>query len=129
MTGANSLRRLTWSAGRVLHLARRRGRPHHRRAPLTRTDCGMAWRQPAKATRGRRHEVAAVALLAARLPLGACQAPQSTGAGASGRPLDLRLPGPSLRPPSAERPPWLPTLLPNIPRFRVPDDGFRDNLG
>lgn len=89
----------------------------------------MVQRHPAKANRKLRHSVAAVALLAALLPLGACHAPRPTDASASGRPLDLRRPGPSLWPPSAERPPWLPLLLPDIPRFRVPDDGFRDNLG
>jgi hypothetical protein len=33
-----------------------------------------------------------------------------------------------LPPPSAERPSWLPHLPSDIPRFRVPDDGFLDDL-
>jgi hypothetical protein len=51
------------------------------------------------------------------------------GADASGQLPDDRMPRRVLRPPSAERPPWLPSLPPDVPRFRVPDDGFRDNLG
>lgn len=35
---------------------------------------------------------------------------------------------PRIRPPSAERPPWLPQLPPDMPRYRLPDDGHRDRL-
>ncbi len=30
--------------------------------------------------------------------------------------------------PSDQRPPWLPTLPPNIERYHVPDDGFWDEM-
>src|SRR4051812_29463770 len=86
-------------------------------------------RRPGEPTHIPGRSVGAVVLLAALLSLGACQALQPMGADASGQLPDDRMPRRVLRPPSAERPPWLPSLPPDLPRFRVPDDGFRDNLG
>jgi len=47
----------------------------------------------------------------------------------SGHLPEIGIPRLSLPPPSAERPSWLPHLPSDMPRFRVPDDGFQDNLG
>ena len=47
----------------------------------------------------------------------------------SGHLPEVGIPSLSLPPPSAERPSWLPHLPSDIPRIRVPDDGFLDNLG
>jgi hypothetical protein len=46
----------------------------------------------------------------------------------SGHLPNVRIPRFTLPPPSAERPSWLPRLPSDIPRFRVPDDGFLDDL-
>jgi hypothetical protein len=76
--------------------------------------------------------LAARALLATLPALGACATGNRTAedstASTSGR---LPVPGwlPRSRPPSDERPPWLPTLPAEIERIRLPDDGFRDSLG
>src|SRR3954453_18820483 len=88
-----------------------------------------AWRRPGGPTRIPGRGAGVVVLLAALLALGACQALQPMGASASGHLPDDETPRRVLRPPSAERPPWLPSLPPDMQRFRVPDDGFRDNLG
>ena len=88
-----------------------------------------AWRRPGEPTHVPGHGAGAVILLAALLPLGACQALQPIDTSASGPLPDDRMPRRVLRPPSAERPSWLPSLPVGVPRFWVPDDGFRDNLG
>jgi hypothetical protein len=69
--------------------------------------------------------VVALALLAALSPLAACAAFEPSTAGTSGG-----LPGfgwglRRMRAPSAERPPWLPLLPTDLPRFPTPSDGFR----
>ena len=51
------------------------------------------------------------------------------GTSSSGYLPEIGIPRLSLPPPSAERPSWLPHLPADMPRFQVPDDGFRDNLG
>jgi hypothetical protein len=76
---------------------------------------------------------AILAALAALLPLlTACaephRAPGGFGAGPGALLPPLGRTIPRLREPSSERPPWLPDLPPNLPRYRVPDDGHRDNL-
>jgi hypothetical protein len=89
----------------------------------------MARRGPGEVIRGPRCGVGSAVLLGAVLLLGACRAFRPAGDSASDRLPEAGMPPRSLRPPSAERPPWLPSLPPDIPRFRVPDDGFRDHLG
>jgi hypothetical protein len=88
----------------------------------------MVRHHPGEASHKLGYGTRAAALLAALL-LVACQVPRPNGASASDHLLYFGTTPPSLRRPPAERPIWLPDLPPNIPRFRVPDDGFHDNLG
>jgi hypothetical protein len=77
--------------------------------------------------------ITTLAALLALIPLlGACSAAGPGPAGTTAGPEDTLPPfgrtAPRAREPSSERPPWLPALPPNLPRYRVPDDGHRDNL-
>jgi hypothetical protein len=49
-------------------------------------------------------------------------------AASTGDPWPLfRWPPPRMRPPSSDRPDWLPTLPENLPRIPMPADGFMDD--
>ena len=85
----------------------------------------MAWRDHISAVRGRRR---AMVLLPAILCAVACQEPRPMSTDSSGHLPNVRIPRFTLPPPSAERPSWLPRLPSDIPRFRMPDDGFLDDL-
>ena len=50
------------------------------------------------------------------------------GTSSSGHLPEIGIPRLSLPAPSAERPSWLPGLPADMPRFRVPDDEFLDDL-
>jgi len=69
----------------------------------------------------------AALVLVATLPLmAACAAPESSTADNSDDlPVFSWTPLPRMRPPSTERPAWLPSLPADLPRFPVPSDGFR----
>ena len=71
--------------------------------------------------------------LMALLPLAGCGEGGLVPGGASAGPHDMLPPlgrtSPRLREPSSERPPWLPATPTPVERYRVPDDGHRDNLG
>ncbi|MBK1658677.1 hypothetical protein [Paracraurococcus ruber] len=75
------------------------------------------------------------ALVAPLLTLPGCaMEPMAPGAASIGPPSpgDLLPPfgriTPRIRPPSSQRPAWLPELPPDMPRYRLPDDGHRDRL-
>ncbi|MDO9707302.1 hypothetical protein [Paracraurococcus lichenis] len=76
--------------------------------------------------------LAALAALSLALP-GCTAGPEPYPGAASIGPPDMLPPfgrtTPRVREPSPERPPWLPVLPPDLPKYRVPDDGHRDNLG
>jgi hypothetical protein len=68
-------------------------------------------------------------LLAVLLVLAACATPEPTAASASDHLPAFGWPPSRMRPPSAERPVWLPSLPADLQRVPVPDDGFHDHLG
>ena len=71
-----------------------------------------------------------IATLSALLPLlMACEAPAPSGRTAGDNLPLLHFPPLRMRPPSAERPPWLNPPTPVERRIPVPDDGFMDHLG
>ena len=70
----------------------------------------------------------ALALGAALCLLGGCAVQEPTAASNSGQIPNFGWPPPRMRPPSAERPAWLPTLPPNLPRYPL-QDSWRDTLG
>lgn len=71
-------------------------------------------------------------LTALTLTLPGCAGGEAVPGAASIGPPELLPPfgrtTPRIRPPSSERPSWLPVLPPDIPRHRLPDDGHRDRL-
>jgi hypothetical protein len=74
-----------------------------------------------------------VALLALLPALAGCAGRGGTTADGAGTVMlpepDPRDLPPWLRRPATERPPWLRDLPAEIERIRLPDDGFRANLG
>ena len=68
---------------------------------------------------------AALVFLAALPALAACSAPEPSTASTSGRLPSFGWAPPRMQAPSAERPPWLPSLPADLPRFPAPSGGFR----
>lgn len=68
---------------------------------------------------------ATLTLLAAFPVLAACAGAEPSTASTSDRLPSFGWPPPRMRPPSTERPAWLPVLPADLQRFRAPEHGFR----
>ena len=71
------------------------------------------------------HAATALALLAALPVLSACATPLPSTANTFDSLPTFGWAPPRMRPPSTERPAWLPSLPLDPPRFPAPDHGFR----
>ena len=87
--------------------------------------CAMAWRDYVSVGCGR---CQAMVLLPALLCLGACQEPRPKSTSPPGHLPQVGILRLTLPAPSPERPSWLPGLPSDMPRFRMPDDEFLDDL-
>jgi hypothetical protein len=76
-----------------------------------------------------RGTVTPAALMALLSLLAGCAGPVPAAVSAGDTLPFLGGPPPRLREPSNARPAWLPPPPANPQRFRVPDDGFHDQLG